>query len=414
MQPVDPTAATLQCDAGWWMQDYRHRAAASAPIESAVPLHDSLPMPSRRLVAACLILSLLAACSRENAAGGPGRGGPGGPGGADRPVNVTTQVVRPTAFNDTLQALGTVRARESVTITANVSEKVERIHFDSGDVVRAGAPLVTLAGQAEQAGLREAQAAANEAERMLRRNRDLAEQQLIARSTLDTQRATAEAARARVQQIRAQLADRVVRAPFAGQLGLRQVSEGSLITPGTAITTLDDVSRVYVDFPVPETQLSQVAAGQRLSGTTVAYPGRSFEGVVATVDARVDPATRAVTVRGEFPNSDRALKPGMLLDVAVARTERQAMRVPEIAVVQVGGDTFVYRVRADGSVERADVELGVRRDGQAEVVQGLRAGDRIVVDGTGKLRPGAKVKDAPSSAAGPAQGAPAAPAGRTR
>lgn len=359
-------------------------------------------MPSRRLVAACLITCLLAACNREDAAGPGGRGGPGG--GGDRPAVVTTQVVRLQPFADTLQALGTVRARESVTVTASVSEKVQAVHFDSGQRVRAGAPLVTLSGQAEQASLNEAVAAANEAEQLYRRQSQLASQQLIARAQLDTQRATRDAARARVAQVRAQLADRVIRAPFAGVLGLRQVSPGSLVAPGTVITTLDDISRVYVDFPIPETQLSQVGAGQSIEGTAAAYAGRTFEGTVDTVDARVDAATRALTVRGAFANADGALKPGMLLQVRVRRPERQALLVPEIAVVQAGSDSYVFRVTPEGAAERADVKLGTRAGGQVEVLEGLKAGDPIVVDGTGKLRPGQKVKDAGAA------GAKAAPA----
>ena len=196
-------------------------------------------------------------------------------------------------------------------------------------------------------------------------------------------------------------ASRVIRAPFGGVLGLRLVSPGSLVTPGTVITTLDDLSTVYVDFPVPETQLAKVGAGERVSGTTAAYPGRRFDGTVSTVDARIDPATRALTVRGRFGNADRALKPGMLMTVDIARAERPALLVPEIAVVQVGAESYVYRVR-DGRAERADVNLGTRRDGRVEVLSGLAAGDTIVVDGTGKLKPGAKVVDAARPARAPA------------
>jgi membrane fusion protein (multidrug efflux system) len=285
--------------------------------------------------------------------------------GGDRAIPVTTQRVRPQAWNDSVQALGTVRARESVTVTARVSETVQQVHFQSGDVVASGAPLVTLSGQAQQAALVEAQAAANEADRLYRRQSELAAQQLIARSALDTQRAARDAANARVAQIRAQLGDRAIRAPFAGVLGIRQVSPGSLVTPGTPIATLDDTARVYVDFPVPETMLAYLAPGLRVSGHSEAYPQRRFDGIVSTLDARIDEATRSVTVRADFDNADRALRPGMLLEIELQRPQRQALLVPEIAIVQVGTDSFVYRVAPDGSVERSDVEVGARRDGLA-------------------------------------------------
>ncbi len=347
---------------------------------------------ARALVAAGALLLVLAGCGRDAA--------PQKRGGGERPVPVTTTQLRLQPWSDTVQALGNVKARESVTVTAKVSETVQRVHFDSGDVVAAGAPLVTLSGQSQQAALAEAQAAANEAERMYRRQSELATQQLIARAALDSQGATRDAARARVAQMRAEIGDRTIRAPFAGVLGLRQISPGSLVTPGTAIVTLDDTARVFVDFPVPEAMLANVAAGQRLEATSAAYPGRKFDGIVSIIDARVDQATRALTVRGDFANIDRALRPGMLLQVTLSRPERQALLLPEIAVVQVGNSSFVYRVKPDGSAERADVKIGARRDGLAEMLEGLKAGDKVVVDGTGKLRPGSKIVEGGARPAG--------------
>jgi membrane fusion protein (multidrug efflux system) len=345
--------------------------------------------------------ALLASCLAVAGCGGGGGQAPG-QGGGDRPVPVTTLVVQPQPWSDAIQALGTVKARESITVTAKVSETVQRVHFDSGDDVRTGAPLVTLSGQQQQAALAAAQATAEEAERLYRRQSELAAQQLIARASLDTQRATRDAARAQVNGIRANLRDRVIRAPFGGVVGIRQVSPGSLVTPGTAIATLDDISRVYVDFPVPEAQLAQLAVGQRLTGTSVSYADRGFEGAVSTIDTRVDPATRAVMVRGDFPNPGHELRPGMLVDVHLQRPQRPALVVPEIAVVQIGRDSFLYRVKADGSVERAGVELGAREAGRVEVTKGVRAGDRIVVEGTGKLRPGAKISDSAQPPPAPA------------
>ncbi|MEN1940053.1 efflux RND transporter periplasmic adaptor subunit [Luteimonas sp. MJ174] len=348
---------------------------------------------------AILLALALAACGAEGEAGSQG-----GPPAAV----VTTGVVSIQPFNDRIRALGTVKAREAVEVTAKVSETVERVHFESGDVVAAGAPLVTLSGDQQQAALAAARATAEEADRMLKRQQELAAQQLIARATLDTQRATRDSARAQVRQIEANLRDRVVRAPFAGVLGVRQVSPGALITPGTVVATLDDLSSVYVDFPVPEAHLSHVAPGQRITGTSTAWRGRGFEGVVSNVGSRVDPTSRAFSVRADFANPEHLLRPGMLMQIELERTERDALLVPEIAVVQVGRESFVYRVRPDATAEQVVVTIGSRAGGMAEIVSGLEPGDRIVIDGTGKLRDGSAIVEAGPGEAGTSEGEPGA------
>lgn len=301
---------------------------------------------------------------------------------------VTTTVVELRAWNDSIAALGTVNARESVTITAKVSETVQRVNFDSGDRVSAGDVLVTLSGNQQQAMLQAADAASREAEQQYVRGSELVGQQLIARASIDTLRAARDSARANVAEMRAGIGDRTIRAPFAGVLGLRQVSPGALVTPGTPIATLDDLSTVYVDFPVPEVRLAAITPGQRVFGSSAAYPGADVEGEVQVVDSRVDPNTRAVAVRAAFDNPDSRLRPGMLIQVRLEQRERQALMIPEIAVIQVGRDTFVYRVRDDDTVEQAPVTIGVRGQGLAEILDGIEASTRIVVDGTGKLRPG--------------------------
>ena len=348
-----------------------------------------------RCVCLCLLLSIfLAACGKDDAAK---QGAQGARGGA--PVPVAIEAVRTQDWTDTLRALGTVHAREAVTVTAKVSETVQQVHFESGQQVARGAALVTLSGQQQQAALASAEAALKEAEQLFQRQDQLAKQQLIARASLDTQRAARDAARAQVAQIRANLSDRVIRAPFAGVLGIRQVSPGALVTPGTAIATLDDISRVFVDFPVPETELADVGPGQALVGRVSTFGERGFDGTVATVSARLDAASRAATVRGDFPNPDGLLKPGMLVDVSLARGTRQALVVPEIAVQQIGNETFVWRVKADGTVEKANVVVGGRVPGKAMLKEGVKAGDRIVTEGVGKLQAGAKVAEGGASSA---------------
>ena len=345
------------------------------------------------------IACLLAACGDGDTPKGPqGRG--------NAPVPVLVAEVAEEPWTDHVRALGTVRAREAVTVTAKVSETVQRVHFQSGQEVARGAPLVTLSGQQQEAALASAQAALKEAEQLYARQSTLAGQQLIARASLDAQRATRDAARAQVAQIRANLSDRVIRAPFAGVLGIRQVSPGALVTPGTEIATLDDIARVFVDFPVPETELADVSPGQALVGRVGTYGDRSFDGKVETVSARLDAGSRAATVRGDFANDDRALKPGMLVQVELARDTRQALVVPEIAVQQVGTETFVWRVKPDMTVEKVDVEVGGRVPGKVMLASGIKAGDRIVVEGTGKVQPGSTVTEgaaAPAAAKPPAQ-----------
>jgi membrane fusion protein (multidrug efflux system) len=346
------------------------------------------------LIALLALAAGLSACGKDEAAASNR-----GKDAANAPVIVTTTVLQPRSFADSIVAIGTARARDSITVTAKVSEIVQAVHFDSGDEVAKGAVLVTLSGQQQQAALAQAEAAAKESQQMYARQQELARQQLIATSQLDTQRATRDQAQAQVNQMRAQLSDRSIRAPFSGVLGIRQVSPGTLVTPGTAIATLDDLAHMYVDFPVPEAALAQLATGQHVFGRTAAYPDARLTGTVTTVEARIDPATRSVTVRADFPNDERKLRPGMLVNVELQRAQRTALLLPEICVVQVGDRTFVYRVKSDGSVEQVDVQIGTRTDGQAEILKGVRAGDRIVVDGTGKLRPGAKIAD---TAAAPA------------
>ncbi|MCL6619190.1 efflux RND transporter periplasmic adaptor subunit [Thermomonas hydrothermalis] len=345
-----------------------------------------------RLSLICLAMLTVTGCGRQAASGPAGRGSGG-------PQAVVVQTVALRDWQDRVQALGTVRAREAVTLTAKVTETVEQVHFESGQEVAKGAPLITLSGAQQQAALAQALAQERDAEAQYQRLAKLAQQQLVAAAVAETARATRDAVRAQVAQIRANLADRVIRAPFSGVLGIRQVSPGALVTPGTVIATLDDLSRVYVDFPVPETELAGLAPGQHLTGQVSAWPQQRFEGRVMAVTARLDPATRAATVRGEFPNPQRQLQPGMLMQVTLVRAVRPAVVVPELAVQQVGNETFVWRVKPDATVEKVAVVVGGRIPGWVMLRDGLRAGERIVVEGTGKLRPGARVRAVQPAAA---------------
>ena len=347
----------------------------------------------RSLALALLACGLLAACGKH----GPPEGK-----AADRPVAVTATVVRPRSIHDSVQALGTAQAAESVTITAKVSDVVTRLAFDSGQRVRAGQLLADMNSRAQQADVSAAEAALRDAEQQLRRGQELANAQLVARGQLDTLRANRDAAAAAVQAKRASVADRAITAPFAGVLGLRQVSLGALVSPGTVITTLDDDRTIKLDFTLPEAALSAVAVGQTIDASSDAWPGAEFSGRIANIDSRVDPDTRAIRVRAELPNPDGKLRPGMLLRVRVQLPSRDALVLPELAVQQEAEQSSVFRIVGD-TAHLVPVTLGTRQDGGVEVVSGLKAGDRVVVEGTVKLHDGSRVKIA-GDAAGDADG----------
>jgi membrane fusion protein (multidrug efflux system) len=346
----------------------------------------------RRAAGLALVLFALAACGRDPQE----RRGGGQP-----PAVVRTEVLQPSDWIDTLEAIGSARARDSVTITAAVSETIDRVHFDSGDSVRKGQVLATLSGREQRATLAAAEAEYRAAQTLYARQVDLAKRQLIAACQFDAQRATRDAARARLEQMRAQLGDRAIVAPFDGVLGMRQVSPGALVTPGTAITTLDDIGTIELDFSVPERQLAAVKVGQAVEATSPAFPGATFHGQVVALDPRLDPDSRALAARAEFANPDHRLRPGMLLEARIAMASRTALQVPELAIQQVGRQAFVFTVGTDGKVAQMPVTLGARRPGFVEIASGVRAGDRVVVEGVVKLRPGAKVSEAGADAAKP-------------
>ena len=340
--------------------------------------------PAIRLPALLLTMAMalvVAACG--------GNGGDAGAGAA--PPTVTAAVVEDVLWVDTIEALGTAQANESVTLTAKVTEVVRRLRFEDGDRVEAGDVLVELTGQAEVAQLEEARAALNETQQQLDRMEGLVAQGTIPRAQYDTQRAARDTARARANAIRARLAERVISAPFAGRLGFRAVSDGALVTPGTVITTLDDTSIIKLDFSIPETALSTLSLGQNIRASSAAWPDQVFEGTVTSIGSRVDPVTRAVAVRANLPNPDDLIKPGMLMRVNLLAVPRQTLVLPELSVVQIGASSFVFLIDDDNVIEQVPVELGARRRGQVEVLAGVAQGDRIVVDGTFKVRTGSRV-----------------------
>jgi membrane fusion protein (multidrug efflux system) len=320
-------------------------------------------------------------------AGGPPAGG-GTRGGA--PASVTLAPVRAERISQKLEALGNARANESVDISTKTSNIVTAVTFRDGERVKRGQVLVQLDDAQARADVAAAQAALTESESQYNRSRELLNTQALSKSSFDQLEATLKANRARLGAASARLEDTVIRAPFSGRVGLRRVSVGTLISPGDVITTLDDTSVIKLDFSVPENFLASLREGLSIRATAPAYPGRSFSGSVSSIDSRVDVATRAVIVRALLANEDGALKPGMFLNVSLANDEREALVIPEEALTPEAERQFVFVV-ADGKASRREVRIGGRRPGTVEITAGLTAGERVVVEGTQKIRDGAIV-----------------------
>ena len=329
-----------------------------------------------------VVLLTISACEKEQAGGGRP---------ADRTAIVVTERVELQAMIDEIQALGTANANESVDIQSRIPSIVERIAFEEGQLVAAGDLLVELENDEIDAGLAVAEATLSESRSLYDRSQNLAESQAISASGLEQLHAQVQVHEAQVLAARARLDNTIIRAPFSGRIGLRRVSPGSFVDTSTVITTLDDVSKIKLDFSVPESFLTVLSDGMNIVAHSLVYPEQQFEGVVQSIDTRLDPISRSIRVRAIVPNSDALLKPGMFLTVDLQRDRGNVLLAPEQAIVPEGSAQFVY-VAVDGFVEKRAVILGRRIPGFVVIDEGLSAGDTVVTEGTHKLRDGSAIK----------------------
>jgi len=279
------------------------------------------------IVAAAIVALMVIAAVLKLTLSDGGSGGAGGPGGPGRggAQDVEAISVASRSFADELRVLGVARRVRSVNITSSSSELVTRVLFRDGQSVAAGTPLVELQTQEEDAGIIQAEAQLTQAQREYDRYKILAERGIAPRVMAENAETALETARAAVKSAEARRGDRILRAPFAGVLGLTTVTAGTLISPGTVITTLDDLNSVRVDFSVPERFIATLPVGTPLVATADAFPGERFEGRIALMDVRVDETTRAIVARAEFANPGGRIRPGMMMRVALQQGQRQAM-----------------------------------------------------------------------------------------
>jgi membrane fusion protein (multidrug efflux system) len=298
-------------------------------------------------------------------------------------------------FEDRIEALGTLRANESVNLTASVTETVTVLYFDDGDRIEKDALLAEMTSTEEHALLEEARALVGEAQRQYRRVKSLEAQGTAAKSLLDERKREWQTARARLIAIESRLEDRLIKAPFSGLVGLRNISVGALVEPGDLITTLDDDSVMKLDLAVPSLFLGELRPGLPIRANTRAYGERVFEGEIHSIDSRIDPVTRSITVRALVPNPELLLKPGMLMQVTLRKDLRQALVIPEAALMPQGRDQYVLLAIPHDTghkAEKRQIQIGSRRPGEVEVVEGLKPGDLVITHGSMRARPGSEVQ----------------------
>ena len=323
-------------------------------------------------------------------------------------ISVSAAVAEERPWQSRLPAIGTLKAFQGVDLTSEVQGTVKEVLFQSGEKVSLGQPLLQLDSEVERAILANAEAVRALARVEYQRGQDLIKRQAISKSEFDRLNAELLKAEASVTQLKAELDKKRILAPFAGTIGIRQVDTGDYLSPGTSFATLQDLSRLYVDFFLPEQDYPQLAIGQRVRLSVAAYPGEVFEGEISALNPKVEETTRNVQVRAMLPNPDNKLLPGMFANLEVLLPgEKPQVLVPETAITYTlyGNSVYVIGEQKDDQgavvkddkgqaqlvVERRFVETGERRDGQVLVLKGLKAGEQVVTAGQLKLDNGAHV-----------------------
>jgi membrane fusion protein (multidrug efflux system) len=338
--------------------------------------------------------------------GAPAPAGKGAP-AAGPAVTVEVEKVAMQALPQTITAVGSLRSDESITVRPEVAGRISAILFKEGQHVGKGMTLIRLDPAINAAEVQQARANLKLAKSKYDRAVELSQRNFISGQAKDEAENNLRVAEASVALVEARLAKTEIKAPFSGVIGLRVVSVGDYVKEGADVVNLESIDPLKVDFRVPEIYMRQVQPGQSLTVTLDALPGKTFEGKVFAVNPLVDAAGRAVVIRAIVANPDTSLRPGMFARVKlITRDEKEALVVPEQAIVPQGDEQYVFRI-VDGKVTRVKVEVGQRREGKVEIVKGLDANDVVVTAGQLKLRDGMAVTvlgaNGPASAAVPGQ-----------
>ncbi len=317
------------------------------------------------------------------------------------PAQISAATVETTSLPRFAPGIGSLVAVHQVTINPEVGGRVTKILFQPGEAVKAGDPLVQLNDAPDQGDLANYEAQARLAEITLVRSQALVKRQFTPQETVDQNRSQLDQANAQIAKTKAVIAQKLIRAPFAGRLGMRQINLGQYLNPGAAIVTLTDLSMLYVNFTLPSQMRPQIKVGQLVNVTSDAYPGRAFEAKITTIEPQVSPDTRTIQVQATMPNPDNALLPGMFVNAEVVLPSRpDTMVLPATAVEYTLYGDSVFVIAAKGKdakgkpileAVRTPVKTGDRWDGKVAILDGLKPGEQVVAAGQVKVQNGAAV-----------------------
>jgi membrane fusion protein (multidrug efflux system) len=343
------------------------------------------------VVAAILVVVALVVLKLTVFDNNASRGNATGPGGGQAPApSVTALVVTPEHMADRVSAVGTILPNEEVDIRSEIAGRVVSISFVEGGRVAKDQLLVRINDSELRAQLARAESRLALARDEAERQKTLFEQSLTSEREYNNTVNELNVASAEAQLIRAQLAKMEIRAPFAGTVGLRAVSEGSYVSPATPITTLQDVSTIKIDFSVPERYVRRIVSGDKV-GFSVQGSPRTYQATVYALEAGIEQTTRTLRVRARAANPNLELVPGAFADVSIPLVERDALLVPAFALIPdlKGHSVLVY---SGGTVQSRPVTIGTRTDERVEILSGLAPGDTVITSGILQLKPGAPVR----------------------
>lgn len=319
---------------------------------------------------------------------------------ANKPVSVIAYKVGYEKLNQTIEALGELKAIDSVTLTPNISEVITKIHFQDGQEVKQGDLLVEFNDRQEQAELKAKQISAAEAKKQYYRLKNLQGRATVSQAQIDAQYRDWQVLEAEINTLQTRIADLIIKAPFSGQLGLKQFSEGAFVEQGEALVSLDNINEMYLDLMLPDQYLSEIKLGQFIKVFSRSYKDKEFKAQITAISPQLDQSSRMLMVRAKLDNSSRLLKTNMLVRALVELPAKEKLTIPNKSIMMLGDHNFVYLIEpasdsaqpsAGLSLKKVKIETGEIGESRTAVLSGLNAGDEIVSQGVLSVNPRKKV-----------------------